>query len=83
MKFLVSGGMALVGAVVAVLLAMLLSRLLSLQFQLWVAACIAVGCVLGIGIKAQWQLSRGGSALLVGVLAGAGYVAGMLLSAHA
>jgi hypothetical protein len=62
---------------------MLLSRVLSVGFQLWVAACLAIGCALGIGLKAQWQLSRSSGAVLVGVLAGLGYVVGMLLSAHA
>jgi hypothetical protein len=83
MRFFVSAGTALTGALVAVLVAMLLSHLLNLGFQLWVATCIAVSCALGIGLKAHWQLSRGSSAMLVGVLAGAGYVVGTLLSAHA
>ncbi|WP_426661935.1 hypothetical protein [Rhodanobacter aciditrophus] len=83
MRFFVSMGRALVGALVAVLLAMLLSHVLGVSFQPWVSICLAVGCALGIGLKTQWQLSRGGGAALVGVLAGVGIVVGMLLSAHA
>lgn len=83
MQFLTNSGTALVGALVAVLLAMLISHLLGQQFHLWVAAPIAIGCVLGVGLKGHWQLSRSNGAILVGALAGAGYVVGTLLSAHA
>ena len=83
MQFLTNSGTALVGALVAVLLAMLISHLLGQQFHLWVAASIAIGCVLGVGLKGQWQLSRSSGAMLVGALAGIGYVVGTLLSTHA
>jgi hypothetical protein len=83
MRFFVSAATTLAGALVAVLLAMLLSHVLSVGFQPWVAICLAVGCALGIGLKAQWQLSRSSGTALVGVLAGVGYVIGILLSAHA
>ncbi|HEU4670854.1 MAG TPA: hypothetical protein VFR91_09095 [Dyella sp.] len=83
MRFLANFGTALAGALVAVLLAMLISHLLGQQFHPWVAASIAIGCSLGVELKGQWQLSPGGRALLVGALAGLGYVVGTFLSAHA
>lgn len=83
MRFLTNFSTALLGAVVAVLLAMLISHLLGQQFRLWVASSIATGCALGIGLKGQWHLSGTGGAMLVGALAGVGYVVGALLSAHA
>jgi hypothetical protein len=83
MRFIANASTTLAGALVAVLLAMLVSHLLGRGLHLWVAACLAVGCALGTGIKAQWHLSRGSGAVLVGVLAGVGYVVGTLLSVHA
>lgn len=83
MWFLTGFGTWLVGALLAVLLAMLVSHLLGQQFHLRLATSIAIGCALGVGLKGHWHLSRRGGAMLVGVLAGVGYVVGTFLSAHA
>jgi hypothetical protein len=53
------------------------------RFQPWVAASMASGCVLAVGVKARWQLSRGTGAALAGALSGLGYIVGVWLSVHA
>ena len=84
MRFLISASTAFAGAFVAVAGAMLVSHWLRLApFQLWVAVGMALGCALALGVKAQWRLSRGTGAMLVGLLSAVGYVVGTSLSAHA
>ncbi len=83
MRFIKDAGTALAGALLGILVAMLISHLFGREFRPWLAVSLAVGSALGISFKEQWQLSRANGAILVGVLAGVGYVVGVLLSAHA
>ena len=84
MRSLAATGTAFASAFMVILVGLFISQWLGLrQLQLWVAVCIAAGCALAFGAKAQWQLSRGAGSVLVGVLVGVGYVIGTWLSAHA
>ena len=81
MRFLTAAATAFAVAFMTILAAMLIEQWLGLRHApLWVGAGIASGCALSFGARAQWQLSRGATAALVGVLVMVGYLAGTWLS---
>jgi hypothetical protein len=82
-QLIVSAGKAFLGALIGAIAAMCVTNLFTSHVILpWAAVGIALGVALASSIRSWRSLSSTSSAVLVGVLAAAGYAFGAWFSAH-